>query len=290
MTHLSVRRGALALAAAATLAAVAAPQASAKQLSCGATITKDTKLTKDLVNCPGVGIRIGADDITLDLNGHTVAAAAKRNPKAHGILNKGHDHVTIKGGTVKGFGAYGVRLADAKRNVVRNMHMTGNFTGIGLVESSNNLVEHSDMSGSRFVGVNLTGAFLGMKTVHPSMRRAGGGAIVNVSSMAAYIAVAPASAYTASKWGLRGLTKAAAIEFGPDRIRVNSLHPGMIKTPMIEGASDEATQSARYPIPRFGTSEEVAATMLHIVCDATYSTGSEFCVDGGILAGISVGD
>jgi 3alpha(or 20beta)-hydroxysteroid dehydrogenase len=64
----------------------------------------------------------------------------------------------------------------------------------------------------------------------------------------------------------------------------------MIKTPMIEGASDEAAQAARYPIPRFGTSEEVAATMLHIVCEATYSTGSEFCVDGGILAGISVGD
>jgi 3alpha(or 20beta)-hydroxysteroid dehydrogenase len=142
----------------------------------------------------------------------------------------------------------------------------------------------------RVIDTNLTGAFLGMKTVHPSMRRAGGGAIVNVSSMAAYIAVGRASAYTASKWGLRGLTKAAAIEFGPDRIRVNSLHPGMIKTPMLDGASDEATQSARYPIPRFGTSEEVAATMLHIVCDATYSTGSEFCVDGGILAGISVGD
>lgn len=142
----------------------------------------------------------------------------------------------------------------------------------------------------RVVDTNLTGAFLGMKAVHPSMRRAGGGAIVNVSSMAAYIAVGQASAYTASKWGLRGLTKAAAIEFGPDRIRVNSLHPGMIKTPMIEGAADETTQAARYPIPRFGTSEEVAATMLHIVCDATYSTGSEFCVDGGILAGISVGD
>ena len=142
----------------------------------------------------------------------------------------------------------------------------------------------------RVIDTNLTGAFLGMKTVHPSMRRAGGGAIVNVSSMAAYIAVAPASAYTASKWGLRGLTKAAALEFGPDDIRVNSIHPGMIMTPMIEGAADEATQSARYPIPRFGTSEEVAATMLHIVCDATYSTGSEFCVDGGILAGINVGD
>jgi 3alpha(or 20beta)-hydroxysteroid dehydrogenase len=142
----------------------------------------------------------------------------------------------------------------------------------------------------RVIDTNLTGAFLGMKSVHPSMKRAGGGAIVNVSSMAAYIAVAPASAYTASKWGLRGLTKAAALEFGPDNIRVNSIHPGMIMTPMIEGAADEAAQSARYPIPRFGRSEEVATTMLHIVCDATYSTGSEFCVDGGILAGIHVGD
>ncbi len=142
----------------------------------------------------------------------------------------------------------------------------------------------------RVLDTNLTGAFLGMKTVHPSTRRAGGGAIVNVSSMAAYIAVAPASAYTASKWGLRGLTKAAALEFGPDNIRVNSIHPGMIMTPMIEGAADEATQSARYPIPRFGRSEEVATTMLPIVCDATYSTGSEFCVDGGILAGIHVGE
>jgi hypothetical protein len=164
MNHLSIarrRRGLLALAGAAALAAgtfaAAAPQASAAALSCGASITKDTKLTADLLNCPGVGIRIGADSVTLDLNGHTVAAAAKRNPKAHGILNIGHDHVSIKGGTVKGFGAYGVRLAEAKRNVVRNMHMTGNFTGIGLVESSNNLIEHSDMSGSRFVGLNLTG-------------------------------------------------------------------------------------------------------------------------------------
>ena len=157
MNRLSIRRGALALAAAAALAAIVAPQAGAKQLACGATITKDTKLTRDLVDCPGVGIRIGADDVALDLNGHTVAAAAKRNPKAHGILNKGHDGVTIEGGTVKGFGAYGVRLADAKRNVVRDMHMIGNFTGIGLVESSSNLVTHSDMSGSRFVGVNLTG-------------------------------------------------------------------------------------------------------------------------------------
>jgi hypothetical protein len=138
------------------LAAPAASQASAP-LHCGATITKSTKLTQDLTNCPGVGIRIGADGITLDLDGHTVAAAAKRNAKAHGILNVGHDRVTIKGGTVKGFGAYGVRLAGVERNHVVDMKMTANFTGIGLVESSHDLVERSAMTGSRFVAINLTG-------------------------------------------------------------------------------------------------------------------------------------
>jgi Periplasmic copper-binding protein (NosD) len=155
------------VAAALVAGALAAPasQAAPAPLHCGATITKDTKLTKDLGDCPGVGIRIGADDITLDLNGHTIAAAAQRNPKAHGILNVGHDRVTIKGGTVKGFGAYGVRLAGVERNHVVDMAMTANFTGIGLVESSHNLVERSAMTGSRFVGVNLTGGTAN-KVVH----------------------------------------------------------------------------------------------------------------------------
>jgi Right handed beta helix region len=146
------------LAAALVAGALAAPAAhAASPLHCGATIKHSTKLTSDLTNCRGVGLRIGADGITLDLNGHTIAAAAKRNPTAHGILNVGHDRVTIKGGTVKGFGAYGVRLAGVQRNHLTDMKMTGNFTGIGLVESSHNLVERSAMTGSRFVGVNLTG-------------------------------------------------------------------------------------------------------------------------------------
>jgi Right handed beta helix region len=147
------------VAAALVAGALAAPASHAARapLHCGATITKSTKLTQDLTNCPGVGIRIGADGVTLDLDGHTVSAAAKRNPKAHGILNVGHDRVTIEGGTVKGFGAYGVRLAGVQRNHVVDMKMTGNFTGIGLVESSHDLIERSAMTGSRFVGVNLTG-------------------------------------------------------------------------------------------------------------------------------------
>ena len=147
---------ALAVAAA---CAVAAP-ANAAQLHCGSTITKSTTLTQDITNCPGVGLRIDADDITLDLNGHTVSAAAKRNPKAHGILNEGNDGVTIRGGIVRGFGAYGVRLSHADRNLVRDMKMVDNFTGIGLFESDRGLVTGNEMSGSKFVGANLTGGKL----------------------------------------------------------------------------------------------------------------------------------
>ncbi|HEX5618397.1 MAG TPA: right-handed parallel beta-helix repeat-containing protein [Solirubrobacteraceae bacterium] len=135
---------------------MAAP-ANAAQLHCGSTITKSTTLTQDITDCPGVGLRIGADDITLDLNGHTVAAAAKRNPKAHGILNEGYEDVTITGGTVRGFGAYGVRLSHADRNVVRDMRMTGNWTGIGLFESDRGRVSDNVMTYSKFVGANLTG-------------------------------------------------------------------------------------------------------------------------------------
>jgi len=146
--------GSLVIAAAAF--AVAAP-ADASQLHCGSTITKNTKLTKDITGCPGVGLRIGADDITLDLDGHTVSAAAKRNPKAHGILNEGHDGVTIRGGEVRGFGAYGVRLSHADRNVVTDMRMVGNWTGVGLFESNHGVVRDNVMRDSKFVGANLTG-------------------------------------------------------------------------------------------------------------------------------------
>jgi hypothetical protein len=146
--------GSLVVAAAAF--AVAAP-ADASQLHCGSSITKNTKLTKDITDCPGVGLRIGADDITLDLDGHTVSAADKRNPKAHGILNEGYDRVTIRGGEVRGFGAYGVRLSHADRNVVTDMVMADNFTGIGLFESDRGLVISNEMRSSKFVGANLTG-------------------------------------------------------------------------------------------------------------------------------------
>lgn len=139
------------------------------------------------------------------------------------------------------------------------------------------------------VDVNLTGTFLGIKSVTPSMTAAGGGVIVNVSSIGGLVGVEPEWAYTASKWGVRGLTKVAALELGHRGIRVNSLHPGMVRTRMIQGA-DESAMSSDYPIARFAAPEEIAKLMLAVVCEATYSTGSEFVADGGMLAGLRVGE
>ncbi|MFC9125447.1 SDR family oxidoreductase [Streptomyces sp. NPDC057099] len=143
--------------------------------------------------------------------------------------------------------------------------------------------EQSPESFRRVVDVNLTGAWLGMRAVAPSLRRAGGGVIVNMSSLAGLTAYAGVGAYAASKWGLRGLTKVAALELAPDRVRVCSVHPGAIRTPMTAGFGDAYTEGQ--PIPRFGEPEEVARMVLFIVAEATFSTGCEFIVDGGVLAG-----
>lgn len=135
----------------------------------------------------------------------------------------------------------------------------------------------------RVIDINLTGTFLGMHNAVPSMRRSGGGAIINISSTAGMMGYAGISAYAASKWGVRGMTKSAAMELGKDGIRVVSVHPGPIRTPMTQDLGDELT--ATQPIARFGEPEEVTKMVLFLAADATYSTGSEFVVDGGALLG-----
>jgi 3alpha(or 20beta)-hydroxysteroid dehydrogenase len=142
-----------------------------------------------------------------------------------------------------------------------------------------------DMSPSdwrRTIDVNLTGVWLGMHTVVPSMKRAGGGSIVNISSTAGLQGYANIGPYVASKWGVRGLTKTAALELGRDNIRVNSIHPGPIRTPMTVGHTSGARVQ---PIARMGEPEEVTAMLLFIVGEATYTTGHEFIIDGGATAG-----
>lgn len=136
---------------------------------------------------------------------------------------------------------------------------------------------------NRIISVNLTGVFLGMEAVVPALKAAGGGVIVNISSTAGMQGYGNLAAYVASKWGVRGLTKAAALDLGPDNIRVVSIHPGGIRTPMTAGLDDKAY--SRQPIARIGEPEEIAKLALFLVADATYSTGTEFIADGGATVG-----
>lgn len=135
----------------------------------------------------------------------------------------------------------------------------------------------------RLIDINLFGAWLGMRTVAPSLRRAGGGVIVNISSTAGLIGVASLGAYVASKWALRGLTKTAALELGKAGIRVHSVHPGPIRTPMTAELDESFAENQ--PIARFGEPDEVARLTLYLVTEATYCTGGEFVIDGGETAG-----
>jgi 3alpha(or 20beta)-hydroxysteroid dehydrogenase len=139
-------------------------------------------------------------------------------------------------------------------------------------------------SWQRVIEVNLTGTFLGMKTTVPSMRRNGRGSIINISSTAGLAGMAGLGAYSASKWGVRGLTKTAALELARDRIRVNSVHPGIIRTSMADGVSPERVSAQ--PIDRWGQPDDVAQMVLFLAGeDSSYCTGSEFVVDGGSTTG-----
>ena len=140
------------------------------------------------------------------------------------------------------------------------------------------------------VAVNQLGCFLGMQAVIPTMKAAGRGSIVNVSSIAGLQGVAGAVPYVATKWAIRGMTKTAAIELGHDGIRVNSVHPGVIDTLMTNDPQFEAVDRQAvfdgFPIPRIGTPEEVAEVVAFLASDASsYCTGAEFIVDGGAVAG-----
>lgn len=142
----------------------------------------------------------------------------------------------------------------------------------------------------RVVAVNQLGCFLGMRAVAAPMRAGGGGSIVNTSSIAGQVGVPGVISYVATKFAIRGMTKAAAMELGHSGIRVNSVHPGTVDTPMIAtGEFDDVDQDGLYaalPIPRIGRPADIAAMMVFLASDeSSYCTGSEFFVDGGLTAG-----
>jgi len=143
---------------------------------------------------------------------------------------------------------------------------------------------------SKVNDVNAFGCFLGMREVTPALKRAGGGAIVNLSSVEGLGGNRFLVAYTASKFAVRGMTKAAAIELAADGIRVNSVHPGGIDTPMVRhfipDDDNMAWMGRQVPMKRPGKPEEVAQAVAFLASDAaSYITGAELAVDGGATAG-----
>jgi 3alpha(or 20beta)-hydroxysteroid dehydrogenase len=140
----------------------------------------------------------------------------------------------------------------------------------------------------RTIDINLIGTFLGVKHGGLKIGASGGGAIVNISSVSGMYGVPYAGAYTASKWGVRGLTKVAALELGRKGVRVNSVHPGGVKTPMTAAVGDDGESGwyDRLPVPRIGTADDIANAVLFLASDeAAYITGAELLVDGGTVAG-----
>ncbi|MFN8626018.1 MAG: glucose 1-dehydrogenase [Candidatus Binatia bacterium] len=143
----------------------------------------------------------------------------------------------------------------------------------------------------RIIGVNLVGTFLGIKSVGATMMAQKNGAIVNFSSVDGMKGTNAMGAYAASKWGVRGLSKVAAMELGPHGIRVNSIHPGGINTVMGNPGAlrgDELNTPYRWqPIQRIGEPEEIARTCLFLASDeASYICGTEIVVDGGMVCGL----
>lgn len=156
------------------------------------------------------------------------------------------------------------------------------------IAPNNPIEETTEEEFRKVTDVNQVSVFLGMKAVYNSMKKEKTGSIVNVSSLAGLIAGRNQIAYVASKFAVRGMTKAAALEFGEYGIRVNSIHPGIIETPMTMNDDTKAMLaeiSKTIPLGRTAKPEEVTNLVLYLASDeSSYSTGSEFVIDGGLFA------
>lgn len=169
--------------------------------------------------------------------------------------------------------------------------VTGLVNNAGIVTKPRSIKSTPVEDYQRVLEVNLVGAYTGIHVVSPAIVDAGGGSIVNISSVNGFVGGWGVAGYVSSKFGLRGLTRVAALELARKNVRVNSVHPGPIDTAMLavglpEGLDAPKVMGAVTPAGRCGTPEDVASVVAFLLSDeSSYCYGAEFVVDGGLLAG-----
>jgi len=220
------------------------------------------------------GAQVVVSDIVED-GGHATVAAIKAN---------GGQAIFVKADTAKPDDSK--NLVDEAVKAFGGLHIAVNNAGIGgpLAPVGEYPIEGWD----KVISINLSGVFYGMHYQIPAMLASGGGSIVNIASILGKVGTKGSPAYVAAKHGVVGLTEAAALEYAGQQIRVNSIGPGYIVTPLLTNTLDDATMKALvalHPMGRMGTSEEVAELALWLNSDkASFVTGSYYNVDGGYLA------
>jgi len=219
------------------------------------------------------GARVVVSDINREAGEATAAA----------IRAAGGDAIFVKADTSSA--AENEHLVATTVDHYGALHIACNNAGVSAPPADTGEFEIANWD--KVIGINLSGVFYGMRYQLPAMLASGGGAIVNMASILGQVGTAQNSAYVAAKHGVVGLTKAAAIEYAARGIRINSVGPGYIDTPLLQTMSDEARAPlvAQHPIGRLGESEEVAELVVWLSSDkASFVTASYYPVDGGLLA------
>lgn len=177
-------------------------------------------------------------------------------------------------------------MVEAAKSAFGGLHLAVNNAGIGGPAAMTG--EYPLDGWHKVIDINLNGVFYGMRYQLPAIVASGGGAIVNMASILGSVGFATASAYVAAKHAVVGLTKVAAIEYAKHGVRINSIGPGFIDTPLLSKHLDEAALTVirgLHPVGRLGTSEEVAALTAFLLSDeASFITGCYHLVDGGYVA------